>query len=392
MKGSTGVLALTRLVWLRWFTMLGYSLSYVVVPALVFERTRSAALAGAALLAEGAIRALLAVLAGPAYSRLGSRGALLTAEVLRTAGLALLAFSLVKFWMPVVVVASLLYQFGFSLLQLKQELRCAQLGDQTSRCQFRFRLTELGVVPFVLLVAVAGRWAGAPYGSLLAVAFIATLAQLTLGWLWLPVGGSRPAAEPVRLGQAASYLGASRKMVASIGATVLGFAFFAWALSATPFVVQGRELFGFALESPSGSALFKCLAAFVGMVATLSLPRLGGQATLGRLTAIGAMCIPSLFLAGLHVASAGLAVLFLSLGCALHMCLVSWQRAWRQQLVPVEHRRGFTTLYLSLEVLGVSVAGLILLSGQPTIVCALATLLFVAFLAPFFSQPLVLSQ
>lgn len=388
MTGTTAVLALTRLVWLRWFTMLGYSLSFVVVPALVFDRTRSAALAGAALLVEGAVRALLAVLAGPVYSRLGPRGALLVAEILRTAGLVLLSLSLVKFWIPVVVVASLLYQFGFSLLQLKQELRCAQLGDQASRCQFQFRLAELGVVPFVLLVAVAGSWAGASYGLLLTAAFVATLAQLTLAWRWLPSGGAQLAVEPLRLGQAAYYLIASRKMVASIGATVLGFAFFAWALAATPFVVQGRELFGLALESPSGSALFKCVAALVGMVVTLSLPRLGGPTALGRLTAVGAMCIPSLFLAGLHVASAALAVFLISLGCALHMCLVSWQRAWRQQLVPLEHRRGFTTLYLGLEVLGVSVAGIILLSGNPTIVCALATLLFVALLAPFLAQPL----
>jgi hypothetical protein len=380
-------MALPRLVWLRWFTMLGYSLSYVVVPALIFERTRSAASAGAALLAEGAVRALLAFLAGPVHSRLGSRSALLTAEGLRTAGLFLLAVSLIKFWIPVVVLASLLYQFGFSLLQLKQELRCAQLGNQASQCQFRFRLTELGVVPFVLLVAVLGRWAGAPYGFLLATAFVATVAQGALALLWLPANDARLASEPLRLAQALSYLVTSRRLAASIGATVLGFAFFAWALSATPFMVQGRELFGLALESPSGSALFKSAAAAVGMFATLVLPRLGGPSALGRLTAVGAMCIPALFLAGLHVTSAGLAVLLFSLGCALHMCLVSWQRAWRQQMIPLEHRRGFTTLYLGLEVLGVSVAGVILLSGQPTLVCLLATLFFVTLLAPSLARP-----
>ena len=381
------VLALARLVWLRWFTMLGYSLSYVVVPALVFDRTRSAALAGAALLAEGAVRALLAVLAGPVHSRLGSRGALLTAEALRAAGLVLLSVSLVTFWIPVVVVASLLYQFGFSLLQLKQELRCAQLGSQAPRCQFRFRLAELGVVPVVLLVAVAGHWAGQPYGVLLIAAFVATITQFSLAWLWNPLGDARLNVQPLHLGRAADYLFASRKMMSSLGATVLGFAFFAWALSATPFVVQGRELFGFALETPSGSALFKCVVALVGMLATLLLPRIGGPIAIGRLTAVGAMCIPLLFLAGLTVESAAVAVFFLSLGCALHMCLVSWHRAWRQQLVPVQHRPGFTTLYLGVEVLGVSVAGVILLIGNPTVVCAMATLFFVALLAPFLVQP-----
>ena len=39
----------------------------------------------------------------------------------------------------------------------------------------------------------------------------------------------------------------------------------------------------------------------------------------------------------------------------------------------------------SFEVLGVSVAGVILLSRNPAIVCALATLLFVALLAPLFA-------
>ena len=67
--------------------------------------------------------------------------------------------------------------------------------------------------------------------------------------------------------------------------------------------------------------------------------------------------------------------------------LVSWQRAWRQQLVPLQHRRGFTTPYLSFEVFGVSVARVIPLSRNPAIVYALATLLFVALLPPFIAAP-----
>lgn len=375
-------MSLGRLIGLRWLTMLGYSTCYVVIPALIFERTRSAAFAGAALVVEGMIRAALALLAGPVHGRLGSRGALGTAEVLRLVAITLLACSLLRFSLVLVVLASLLYQFGFSLLVLEQELRCAQLGDRIAQGQVRFRRAELGVVPLVLLAAVGGQRMAAPYWTLLAVAAGASVAQLALAWHWLPRSSVQQPAQPMRMGPTLRYLQSSPLTMASMAASVISFAFYGWAVFAAPFLVQGRELFAVPLDSPGGTALFKSLLALSGLASLLVWARLLQHSSSARVVTAVSVALPLLFWLGLKVPATALAVVFISLGCIAHFGLISWQRARRQHTVPQEYRQGLTALYLSFETLGVSLTGVILLSDRPATACAIAAVTLILLLVP----------
>jgi hypothetical protein len=361
--------------------MLGYSMCYVVIPALMFERTRSAAVAGAALIMEGIVRAALALLAGPVHARAGSGRAVVAAEAFRLLAIALLACCLVKFSVVLVVAASLLYQFGFSLLVLEQELRCAQLGDEVGRGQIQFRGAELGVVPAVLLAALGGQWLGAPYATMLAIAAAASVAQLASARRWLPRASVHPAtgvALSTRIGHALRYLKASPHVIGSMATTLISFAFYSWAVFAAPFLVQGRQLFGIALDSPSGTALFKSLLALSGAASLLFWGRVLRTNSSALVVAIAGMGLPMLFWFGLRVPPTAWAVVFFALGCIAHFGVISWQRAWRQHAIPEEHRQGLTALYLSVETLGVSLTGAILISGQPAIACAAAALALAA--------------
>ena len=101
------------------------------------------------------------------------------------------------------------------------------------------------------------------------------------------------------------------------------------------------------------------------------------------------VALPMMFWLGLKVPSTAGAVAFISLGCMAHFGLISWQRAWRQYTVPQEYRQGLTALYLSLETLGVSLTGVILLSGRPSVACAIAAALLAIVLAPSLHPELI---
>ena len=154
---TSDVFALVRLGTLRWLNMLAYSATYVVIPAVIFHGTRSAVLAGTAFIVEGVIRSVLALWSANFYARLGSRRALVLAEISRAIALLALASALHTFALPVVIFASVMFQFGFSIVALEQELRCTELGERAVKGQTVFRFAEVAAMPIVLALAVGVR-------------------------------------------------------------------------------------------------------------------------------------------------------------------------------------------------------------------------------------------
>lgn len=370
---ATAARVLRRLVVLRCLTMIGYSTSYVVIPTLVFERTRSVAAAGVALVAEGALRAVLALAAGRLRGVVGPRNVVHAAEALKLAALVLLAFCTRQFSLAAVVCASVLYQLGYSLSLLEQELRCAALGPHAARGQAGYRMAEMMAVPPVLLIALASQALGIGLESLVAAAAVVS-ALHHLSWhRWMrPMPAARVLGLEA-LGEAARYMAADRKMAGGLVASFIGYAVFSWLLLATPFVFDGRVLMSLSMSSAGGNALFKGFASAACFACALVWARVFSHRLGDRIMVAASVATPLVFLLALRLQQDALAVLAGCAAVALSTGVASWQRTWRLRHAPERLRVGVTTLYLGVECLGMTMAGLALLSGAPVIACLAAT-------------------
>ena len=379
--------SLRRLAVLRGFTMVGYTMSYVVIPTLVFEKTRSATAAGLALIAEGLLRSLLALVAGRTRSAVGTANVVHAAEGFKLCALALLGFSLLHFSLVTVVMASFLYQLGYSLSLLELELRCGAFGADAPRCQAFFRRAEMLAVPPVLVVALLSQRYGIGLEALVAAATVASVVHHQLWHRWL-----RPMAAGTVLGwgalaEAARYMAGNKAMRGGLVASVIGYGFFSWPLLATPFVFEGRHLFGLAMTSAGGGAVFKTLVAATCLAGTFVWTRVFASPWTDRIMLIVSVATPAVFLLGLRAGDDTAAVAAVCAAMAMTTGLSSWQRAWRQRHAPERVRSGVTTLYLSVECLGMACAGAALLLGAPVIVCAAAAVLTAWGLRRFWAAP-----
>lgn len=371
----------------RWLTLLAFNLTYVVVPALLFERSRSAALVGLAMVGEGVLRAVLAAWAGQWFQRIGARRGMLIAVTLRLAALAALAASLVWFSVPLVAAASTLFYCGHFFSTLEQELRCARLGDAAVAGQTAYRIAEAVAPPLSFAFALIAGRIGNEYGVLLTTcaAVVAVHGLLYLVWFGAEpddAGAGRPRAP---FADAARFLLRDRPLGIGLLASVIGFGLFGWAALATPFALAGRALFDIPLDGVVGVALFKTLAAIVGVAGALAwgwlLQREGGY----RVIVWANIAAPLLFATALTTHSDRLAVALLAAVCAVLLGLFSWQRRLRQTRTPAPLFPTLTSLCLAVECLGVSLAGLALLAQAPWtlgVACAaaLAVLLLPALL------------
>lgn len=372
---------------LRGFTMIGYTMSYVVIPTLVFEKTRSATAAGLALIAEGLLRSLLALVAGRMRSAVGTANVVHTAEGFKLCALALLGFSLLHFSLVTVVMASFLYQLGYSLSLLEMELRCGALGADAPRCQALFRVAEMLAVPPVLVTAVLGQRHGIGLETLVAAAAVASIVHHRLWHRW-----QRPMDAGTVLGwgalaEAARHLAGNKAMRGGLVASVIGYGFFSWALLATPFVFDGRHVFGLALTSAGGGAAFKALVVATCLACTLAWTRVFASAWTDRIMLVVSVATPAVFLFALRAGGDAAAVAAGCAAVAMTTGLSSWQRAWRQRHAPERVRSGITTLYLSAECLGMVCAGAALLLNAPLLACAAAAALMAWGLRHFWAAP-----
>ena len=105
-----------------------------------------------------------------------------------------------------------------------------------------------------------------------------------------------------------------------------------WAVLATPFALTGRSLAGLALDSAAGIALFKLVAALVGVGGALLAARWLARPAGEWLVIAAAVAAPLVFALGLSAASDLLAVALLALVAAMVLGLFTWQRRLRQVL------------------------------------------------------------
>lgn len=362
--------ALRRLAALRGLTMASYSMCYVVIPTLVFDRTRSAAAAGIALMVEGVLRALLATLAGRLRSRVGAARVVHVAEASKLLALGLLGWATWRFSLPVVVAASVLYQLGYSLSLLEQELRCGALGPAVTRGQSSFRMAEMLAVPPVLVVALIGQAQGVGQQALLVASAVACCVHHRLWHRWMsPMSGGEQVLDWGKLVHASRYMATQPRMIGGLAASLVGYGFFAWMLLATPFAFEGRQLFGLEMSSAAGNSIFKACAAAACLLGTLAWTRvLAMPAAHGIMIAVSG-AIPVLGWVALCVPGDGWAVLAGCVLAAMATGLSSWQRAWRLTQTPASLRQGVTALYLAAECLGLVCTGAALLTQDPIVAC-----------------------
>jgi hypothetical protein len=349
---------------LRWLTLLSFNLAYVVVPLLLFERTRSLWMVGMAMFAEGLLRAVLALWVGARARRLAPRRGIWASCVLRLAALALLAASVAHFSVVVVALASTLFFIGHFFATLEQELRSATFGARAVTAQTVHRIAEVVAPPAAFAIALGAKSLHDEYAVLLGAAAIAVVAHGAGFLAWF---GSEPLPDAPAPGLVAAWrrLAADRTLLRGLAASVVGFTFFGWAVLATPFALTGRSLAGLPLDGAAGIALFKTVAALVGIGGALLfgrwLVRPGGE----RAVIVAAVAAPLVFALGLSVRSDLAAVVLLALVCAMVLGLFTWQRRLRQVRSTAEHFHGLTTWCMAIECLHVSFIGLALIAASP---------------------------
>lgn len=342
--------------------MLSYSMTYIAVPALLFQGTRSAVIAGSALVAEGLLRAVFSLLVRRVHGAVGSRKAMLVAELARIAGTCGILWCLWDFNIAVLVLSSAVYQFGYLLVILEQELRCGVLGSEITKCQSRYRVAEVLAVFPVLAAAIAFSAFKAP---LLPIVVLGATFALTHGFLcrqWLRTDLSDPAAP----GQAWSGLRVLRDdpvLARGLLISTLMLSVFALALSAAPFLLEGKTFFGADLTKQAGLASYKALVATVALGAVLGMARALQRSSADWVITGAAMMAPVFLALSQFTASGELSSLFLAGGAACALSVLMAQRAIRQQRIASKTRSDVTAAYLAVECLSISLAGLMMLSG-----------------------------
>ncbi len=349
---------------LRWLTLLAFNAAYVVVPLLLFERTRSLLAVGLALFAEGLLRALLALWVGAAARTMPPRRGIVIACALRLGALAMLALSIVQFSIVVVALASTLFYIGHFFATFEQELRSATFGPRAVAAQTVHRFAEVLAPPVAFAIALAAQASSSDYQFLLAAAAVAVLAHGAGFLTWF--GDDRPrSAQAPSLAAGWHALRAQPALVRGLAASIIAFTFYGWAVLATPFALTGRSLLGLPLDGAAGIALFKTLAALVGVGGALvfgrSLARPGGE----RVAIAAAAVAPLAFALGMSAASDVAAVALLALVSALVLGLFTWQRRLRQVLSTEEQFPGVTTWCMALECLHFALIGLALIANSP---------------------------
>jgi hypothetical protein len=366
---------------LRWLTLLSFNLAYVVVPLLLFERTRSLFIVGVAMFAEGLLRATLALWVGAWARRLRARRGMVIACVLRLAALALLAVSVARFSVVLVALASTLFYVGHFFATLEQELRSATLGARAVAAQTVHRIAEVLAPPVAFAVAIAARTLEHDYAVLLATGTLAVFAHGAGFFAWFT---DVPAPAKVAPGLAASWrhLRAAPALARGLVASIVGFTFYGWALLATPFALTGRRLLGLALDSAPGIALFKTVAAIVGVGGAVLFGRWlrtpGGE----RGVVAAAAIAPLAFALALTIADDAAAVMLLALVCAMLLGLFTWQRRLRQVLTPSQHFHGVTAWCMAIECVHVSLIGLALIAQRPWVFGIVGSAALVLLLVP----------
>lgn len=381
----SGDRVLWRLGTLRWVTLLSFNLAYVVVPLLLFERTGSIWLVGLAMIGEGLLRAALALGVGAGFRTIGARSGMAIACTLRLAALGLLAIAVSHFSVVVVALASTLFYIGHFFATLEQELRAATLGRQAVAAQTAHRLAEVLAPPVAFALALAGSTLGREYAVMLGAAALAVVAHGAgfFAWFGDEVRARRPAPSMRALGQAWRYLRGRPTIVRGLAASVIGFAFFGWAVLATPFALQGREIAGLALDSAAGIALFKTLAALFGVAGALLSGRWLGDRSGVRVIALATVAAPLVFAFGLTARNDWIAVALLSVVCAMLLGLFTWQRRLRQLASAPEHFHGVTAWCMALECLHISLVGVALIVRSPWVLAAIGSVALLLLLQPW---------
>jgi hypothetical protein len=384
-----GSCELCRLGALRWVTLLSFNLAYVVVPLLLFERTRSLWVVGVAMIGEGVLRAVLALGVGAGFRSVGARAGMAAAVALRLSALALLAVAVAHFSVVVVALASTLFYVGHFFATLEQELRAATLGRLAVAAQTSYRVAEVLAPPVAFGLALAGRSLGQEYAVLLWAAAAAVVLHGAGFFLWF--GGEarrrRPPPSLAALGASWRYLASRPTIVRGLAASVVGFAFFGWAVLATPFALTGRHLAGLALDSAAGIALFKAIAALFGVAGALVSGRWtshrGGVRAIAWLT----VAAPFVFALGLTAHSDWIAVALLSAVCAMLLGLFTWQRRLRQLAAAPEHFQGVTAWCMAIECLHISLVGVALIVNAPWLLAVTGSALLLWLLQPWKGPP-----
>jgi hypothetical protein len=366
---------------LRWLTLLSFNAAYVVVPLLLFERTRSLAVVGLAMFGEGLLRAALALGVGVWARRLGARRGNLIAAALRLAALAMLALAVVRFSVVLVALASTVFYIGHFFATLEQELRAASFGARAVAAQTVHRVAEVLAPPAAFAIALAAQALHQDYALLLGAAALGVLAQGAGFFAWFGHEPPRPGVAP-SLAASWRHLRGSPVLLRGLAASIVGFTFYGWAVLATPFALTGRSLAGLALDSAAGIALFKTVAAVVGVGGALLFARWLGRPGGERGVIAAAAAAPLAFALGLNVASDLLAVVLLSLVCAMVLGLFTWQRRLRQVVSAPEQFHGVTTWCMALECLHVSLIGLALIADRPWMLGVLGAVATLILLLP----------
>lgn len=360
---STAQLAVWKLFVLRFFTMLSYSMTYIAIPALLFKGTRSATVAGLALVVEGVLRAVVSLLARRFHGRMGSRATMWLAESMRLLGGAALLVCLWHFNIVLLVAASCIYQFGYLSVVLEQELRCGQLGVHVLRGQSFYRAAEVLAVFPVLAAAFAFAGYSMPLLPLVVLGASGAVVHLALARVWLKGElGQRSSTGSTRQGLwfLLSHANLRRGLVAS----TLAFSVFALSLSAAPFLLKGHSIMGVSLSQQAGLAGFKSTAALLALALTFGMARLL-RGSVGALALLGAGTVAPLTLLASQLVDSGLAAaLLLGIAPALAITVLMAQRSERQTRIPATSQSDVTTAYLAVECLSVSVAGAVLASSH----------------------------
>ena len=376
---------LWRLGALRWVTLLSFNLAYVVVPLLLFERTGSILLVGLALIGEGVLRAVLALGVGAGFRSISARAGMASACALRLVALALLAVSVVHFSVVVVALASTLFYIGHFFATLEQELRAATLARRAVAAQTAHRLAEVLAPPVAFGLALAGGTLGREYAVMLFAAALAVLAHGAgfFAWFGSDLRSRRPPPSVRSLVHAWDYLRGRPTIVRGLVASIIGFAFFGWAVLATPFALQGRSIAGLALDSAAGIALFKTLAALFGVAGALLSGRWLGDRSGVRVIAFSTVAAPLVFALGLSVSNDWIAVALLSVVAAMLLGLFTWQRRLRQLASAPEHFQGVTAWCMALECLHISLVGVALIAQSPWLLAAIGSVALLLLLQPW---------
>jgi hypothetical protein len=356
---------LEKLFFIRFFNMLSYSSIYVVVPVVIFDGAKSPVLAGVAFFIEGLMRTALALWSAKIYSKMGSSVGLDFAESIRMLGLSVIACAALVLSLPMMIVGSVLYQFGFSIVAIEQELRAAQQAPSAIKGQACFRLAEVIAMAPVCAVALLMETGSAQFGGLLAIAMIATALNLAFNKRWyrdnpknIEVFANVNTTDGIR------YIVSKPLLWQGLLLCVISFACFVWVLSAGPFLLEGRLLFGYSLKETDGVAIFKGLMAISGGVGSILWAILLSRkdSTTGRNAAIVVSLLPPLILAFSSTVQND--VLSVALLSAMMVCTtgaLTWQRAFRQTESSPKMLPSVTTIALAVDCLGMCLAGLALI-------------------------------